>query len=237
MPPSQSSRTPDDARHVHEVLAVVLQVRAGELCLLLWQRREDPFVGAWALPGGALGAAETLETSIRRHLAAKVDVRDLSHLEQLVTVSDPARHPAVRLLATAYLGLVPTDVEPRLPPDTAWHPVSRFPAVAFDHGDLALAGRDRLRGKLSYTNLGFALAPPTFTIAQLRRVYSAALGHDVSASNLRHVLLRRDVLEPTGRTAEPDRSGGRPAACYRFRERAYRVTDPFAALRPPATAR
>ena len=56
---------------------------------------------------GCLGAAETLEDSIRRHLAAKVDVRELSHLEQLETLSDPERHPGERLVATAYLGLVP----------------------------------------------------------------------------------------------------------------------------------
>ena len=31
--------------------------------------------------------------------------------------------------------------------------------MAFDHGRIALAGRERLRAKLSYTNLGFALAP------------------------------------------------------------------------------
>jgi len=46
-----------------------------------------------------------------------------------------------------------------------------------------LAGRDRLRAKLSYTNAGFALAPETFTISQLRQLYAAALGHDVSATN------------------------------------------------------
>ena len=75
----------------HEALAVVLQVRDGRLQVLLWQRAREPFNGAWALPGGLLGATETLEASIRRHLAAKVDVRELAHLEQLETRSDPAR--------------------------------------------------------------------------------------------------------------------------------------------------
>ena len=79
---------------LHEVLAVVLQVRDGELRVLLWERAREPFSGRWALPGGALGADETLERSIRRHLAAKVDVREVAHLEQLATSSDPARHPA-----------------------------------------------------------------------------------------------------------------------------------------------
>jgi 8-oxo-dGTP diphosphatase len=209
-------------------------VRAGRLQVLLWQRARQPFAGAWALPGGELGAGETLEESIRRQLAAKVDVRELAHLEQLGSWSDPARNPAGRELATAFLGLVPADLDPTLPDDTAWHPVDEPPALAFDHGQIVLAGRERLRGKLSYTNAGFALAPPTFTLSELREIYAAALGHDVSATNLKRILLRRDVLEPTGSRREPGRAGGRPAELYRFRSRGLEITDPFATLRPPA---
>src|SRR5919106_3632090 len=216
----------------HEALAVVLQVRDGRLQVLLWQRAREPFNGAWALPGGMLGPSETLEASIRRHLAAKVDVRELAHLEQLETRSDPARHPG-RMIATAYLGLVPTHHDPAVPADTSWHPVNALPELAFDHGGIVLAGRQRLQAKLSYTNIGFALAPPRFTISELRTVYQAALGHDVSATNLQRVLLRREVLEPTGESRAPGRAGGRPAALFRFKSQHLEVTDQFAVLRPP----
>src|SRR5215211_7213571 len=201
------SRGSDQASH--EALAVVLQVRDGTLQVLLWQRAQEPFCGAWALPGGMLGAGETLEASIRRHLAAKVDVRELAHLEQLETRSDPARHPH-RMIATAYLGLVPSHHDPAVPADTTWHPVNALPELAFDHHAVVLAGRERLRAKLSYTNVGFALAPPRFTTSELRAVYRAALGHDVSATNLQRVLLRRGVLEPTGESRAPGQAGGRP---------------------------
>jgi ADP-ribose pyrophosphatase YjhB (NUDIX family) len=219
---------------VHEVLAVVLQVREGELRVLLWERAREPFSGFWALPGGALGPDETLEQSIRRHLAAKVDVREVAHLEQLATLGDPARHPARRQLATAYLGLVPHGLDPEVPDDTAWHPVANLPALAFDHRQIVLAGRERLRAKLSYTNAGFALAPSEFTLSELRALYTAALGHEVSTTNLQRVLLRRGVLEETGERRAPGRSGGRPASVYRFRSRSLEVTDPFAVLRPPS---
>src|SRR5688500_8000268 len=217
----------------NEALAVVLQVREEGLRVLLWERARDPSLGAWALPGGALAADETLEDSIRRHLAAKVDVREVAHLEQLETRSAPDRHPKRRVIATAYLGLVPAGVDPQVPADTAWHEVDGLPQMAFDHGDIALAGRERLRAKLSYTNVGFALAPPAFTIAELRRLYRAALGHDVSATNLQRVLVRRRLLEPIGELRPPGRAGGRPAAVYRFRTPTLEVTDQFAVLRPP----
>jgi len=215
-------------------LAVVLQVRDDALQALLWQRAKEPDAGAWSLPGGYLEPGETLEESIRRHLVAKVDVRELSHLEQLGTWSDPDRDPREWQLATAYLGLVPADVDPTVPEDTTWHAVERLPPMAFDHGAIVLAGRDRLRAKLSYTNLGFALAPPTFTISELRELYAAALGHEVSATNLQRVLVRRELLEDTGERRTPGPHGGRPATVFRFKSSKLAITDQFAVLRPPA---
>jgi ADP-ribose pyrophosphatase YjhB (NUDIX family) len=220
-------------RPTHVTLAVVLQVRGGSLQALLWERARAPFAGAYALPGGYLDTHETLESSIRRHLATKVDVRELSYLEQLATQSDPDRHPREWQLATSYLGLIPSDADPTLPPDTSWHCVERLPPMAFDHGPITLLGRQRLRAKLSYTNLGFALAPETFTISELREIYAAALGHEVSATNLQRILLRRRLLVATGDRREPGPTGGRPAALFRFRSRELEITDQFAVLRPP----
>jgi ADP-ribose pyrophosphatase YjhB (NUDIX family) len=221
----------------HVTLAVVLQVREAKLQVLLWQRARGPDKGRWALPGGYLQPGETLEESIRRHLAEKVDVRELSHLEQLETLGEPDRFPQEWQLATAYLGLVPRDLDPALPHDTVWHAVDELPPVAFDHESIVLVGRERLRAKLSYTNLGFALAPPEFAISELRDVYAAALGHDVSATNLQRVLLRRSVLQPTGRRRAPGPTGGRPGSLFRFTSHELEITDQFAVLRPPGPVR
>jgi 8-oxo-dGTP diphosphatase len=209
-------------------------VREDQLQVLLWERAREPFQGDWSLPGGSLGADETLEESILRHLAAKVDVREVAHLEQLGTWSEPRRHPSHWELATAYLGLVPLGIDPRVPADTRWHAVDALPPTAFDHGAIVLAGRERLRGKLSYSNVGFALAPDTFTLAELRAIYAAALGHDISATNLKRVLLRRGAIETTGERRAHGPAGGRPAEVFRFRTNRLEVTDPFAVLRPPA---
>ncbi|HEY0717542.1 MAG TPA: NUDIX domain-containing protein [Streptosporangiaceae bacterium] len=226
----------DQPRFAHEVLAVVLQVRQGRLQVLLWQRAESPFAGCWALPGGPLAGDERLGTSLSRHLATKVALSGLAHLEQLETRSDPGRDPRGRVLATAYLALVSSDHESEVPPDTAWHPVADLPPAAFDHGSLAESGRGRLRAKLTYTNIGFALAPQTFTIAQLRDIYAASAGHAISATNLQRILTRRGVIEPTREAARPTSAGGRPATLYRFVTRSLVVTNPFAAFRPPAPA-
>ncbi len=227
----------------HEVLAAVLRVRDASLQVLAWRRALAPDAGRWALPGGRLGDDEDVEASVRRQLAEKVDVTGVAHVEQIAVFSDPARVPGARVVATAFLGLVPTDADPAIPDDTAWHPVAAGGAgpgvppaladAAFDHARIVAAARDRLRAKLSYTNLGFALAPQEFTISALRDLYVAALGHPVSATNLHRVLTRRGVLEPSGGTAAPGPAGGRPAALFRFTDRSLRVTDAFAVLKPP----
>lgn len=218
----------------HEVLAAVLQVRAGSLQVLLWERAMEPHAHRWSLPGGRLRLDEDVEHSIRRQLKEKVDVRQLAHVEQLAVFSAPNRVPGPRLVASAFLGLVPSDNDPELPADTRWHQVDHLPLTAFDHEAIVLRARNRLRAKLSYTNIGFALAPPTFTVSALRELYSAALGYKVSATNLQRVLSRRGLLEPTGDTTRPGRTGGRPAALFRFTDRGMQVTDPFAVFRPPA---
>jgi hypothetical protein len=230
--------TTDRPSPTHVTLAVVLQVRESRLCVLLWERAREPFSGAWSLPGGYLEPRRSLEQSIRSQLARKVDVAELSWLEQLETVGEPDRHPIEWQLATAYLGLVPLGLDPALPPDTAWHSVDQLPEpMAFDHHHIVLAGRERLRAKLSYTNIGFALAPESFSMSELTSIYTAALGYAVDATNLRRVLERRGLLEATGARRLPGRGGGRPAAVYRFRSRDLEVTDPFAVLRPPGPVR
>ncbi|MER7243858.1 NUDIX domain-containing protein [Kribbella sp. NPDC000426] len=215
------------------MLSVVMSVRDGRLCVLLWKRAQNPHRGRWALPGGGVEPTQRLREAITRHLATKVDVRDVAHLEQLATHSAIDRDPRARVLATAYLGLVPSDVQPVLPSDTVWHPVDDLPQTAFDHHFFIEAAVSRLRAKLSYTNIGFALAPHEFTIAELRDLFGAALGYELGATNLTRVLTRRHVIAPTPRRSSPGQSGGRPATVYKFAARELTVTDPFAVLRPP----
>jgi 8-oxo-dGTP diphosphatase len=188
----------------HVVVAVAMSVHAGRLATLVRRVEREPH--------------EPLEAALDR----AVDVRSFAHVEQLET-----RVLRDGTLATVYLGLARPDALA----GSDWRRVdARSPA---DERELVTVAQARLRAKLSYTNLGFALAPEVFTISELRDVYRAALGHDVSATNLQRVLLRRGALERVEGRRAPGRTGGRPASLFRFASQRLEVTDEFAALRPP----
>lgn len=221
------------AKFRHEAVAAVMRVRPGEgLTVLAYRRGRSPFKGRWALPSGAVEVDESLDESVLRHLVAKVGVDAVAYLEQLQTRSAPGRDPFDRTIATAYLGLLPWDCDPAIPDHAAWVPVEELPEMAFDHDGLARVAVERLRAKLSYTNVGYALAPDEFTVAQLRDAYAAVLGHDVSATNLQRILQRRGQLVATGERAPSGVEGGRPARLYRFTQRELAVTDPFVVFKP-----
>ena len=213
------------------VNAAVLRVGApARLETLLW-RRDD---GSWSLPGGFVREGETLDAAVRRHLVEKVGVAEIGHVEQLDTTSSADSHPELWLLDVAHLALLPRGAEPELPPDTRWHPVAALPPIAFGHEDAVHRAHERLRGKLSYSNVAHALAPARFTIRDLAEVYEAVLGYAVDATHLRRVLERDALIAPTGGRRS---TGGRPAEEFAFCDDELVVSRPLAAFRAPRGAR
>jgi len=216
----------------HSAEAVVLRAGADGLQTLLWTRQQEPFAGRWALPGGYLAPGESLEASARRHLSEKVGVREVGYLEQLETRSEPTRDPRGWTVTTAYLALVDAGQPIGAPADAAWWAATDPPPLAFDHTELVALAVARLRAKLTYSNIARGLVPDVFAIADLRRVYAAVLGYDVSPSNLQRVLERGGLLEPTGERRPSGRNGGRPAELFRFGHPGLAISRPLAAFRP-----
>jgi 8-oxo-dGTP diphosphatase len=215
------------------VNAVVLRVGRGVLETLLWRRTRDPAPGRWSLPGGFVRDGESLDEAVRRHLLEKVGVAQVGHVEQLDTTSSAETHPDLWLLDVAHLVLIPQGSEPDLPPDTEWHPVDALPPIAFGHAGAVHRAHERLRGKLSYSNVAHALAPARFTLRELAGIYEAVLGYAVDATHLRRVLERDHLIGPTG---ERRSTGGRPAEEFAFCDPELVVSRPLAAFRAPRGA-
>ena len=215
------------------VNAVVLRV-SDRLETLLWRRSRAPAADLWSLPGGFVGEGESLEAAMRRHLLAKVGVSAVGHLEQLDSTASADTHPDLWLLDVAHLALVPPGGDGELPPDTEWHPVEALPSIAFGHAAAVARAHERLKGKLSYSNAAFALAPEAFTLRELAGIYEAVLGYSVDATNLRRVLERDGLIAPTGGRRS---SGGRPAEEFAFTYQRLVISRPLAAFRAPGARR
>ncbi|GED98233.1 NUDIX hydrolase [Gordonia crocea] len=215
-----------------EVRAAALRVGSGDpgaaphLQVLLVPTADDE---VWALPGGPItGDAELADTALTG-LRDRAGVTEVAHIEQLEVFSAPHRVPGPRTVASTYLALVRPQTRAHR---ARWHDVNAAPPLVADHAAIVAAARHRLAGKLSYTNIAFALAPDEFPMSELSEIYGAALGYPVDTTNLLRILSRRAVITATGGVRRT-RGGGRPPALYRFTESSLRVTDEFATLRPP----
>ncbi|MFJ5991059.1 NUDIX domain-containing protein [Lentzea sp. NPDC092896] len=195
---------------------VVLTVRGDALCALLVRRGEAPYRGRWALPGGFVLPAESVDAAAGRELAEETGVSGL-HLEQLGTYGEPLRDPRMRVVSVAYLALAPDLPVPVAGTDAAaasWVPVSEVSSLAFDHERILGDGVERARAKLEYTALGTAFCGEEFTVAELRRVYEIVWGVSLDPRNFHRKVTGVDgLLTPTGESTSRD--GGRPAALFR----------------------
>jgi 8-oxo-dGTP diphosphatase len=204
----------------------VFTIRNGRLCLLLVRRADDPYAGAWALPGGFVKPIEGIDEAASRELLeeTKVDVFS-GHLEQLATYGEPGRDPRMRVVSVAYLAFAPDLPEPVAGSDAAdarWWAVDDVldddagVNLAFDHERIIRDGHERVRAKLEYTTLAAQFVAEPFTLGDLHSVYTAVWGVPVRLTNFRRkVLGTQDFVIPIDGHSAPGPSGGAPATLYR----------------------
>jgi 8-oxo-dGTP diphosphatase len=107
--------------------------------VLLIRRKNDPFAGMWALPGGFIDMEEPLEAAAYRELYEETGVK-VERLEQLHTFGAPGRDPRGRTVSVVYVGMADAArLQPRAADDAvevSWQPLQRLPALAFDHAKI-----------------------------------------------------------------------------------------------------
>lgn len=196
----------------------LLTVRERALQVLLVRRKEWPFAGCWAVPGGFVRPAETLEDAARRELDEETGVSEVL-LEQLRVFSEPDRDPRTWVITVAFTALVASDaLTLSAGTDAAearWFAINALPSpLAFDHAailDYAVASlRLRLQADL---NLAAALVPKRFTLTKLQEVCETISGDSLDKRNFRKWVLSTGLVAPTD---EAMRGAHRPALLYEF---------------------
>jgi 8-oxo-dGTP diphosphatase len=102
-----SQYDPSQFEHPSVTVDILLfTIKDRKLQLLLIKRKEHPFIGKWALPGGFLRMEESADEAAARRIREETGVENI-HLEQLYTFSSVNRDPRTRVLSIAYLATVP----------------------------------------------------------------------------------------------------------------------------------
>ena len=106
--------------------------------VLLIQRGNEPFKGAWAFPGGFMNMDETTEQCAIRELEEETGLV-VTELHQIGAYSKVDRDPRGRTVTVAYLAIVDAPIAVTGQDDAAkaqWFPIDALPPLAFDHEDI-----------------------------------------------------------------------------------------------------
>jgi len=116
----------------------IVITREAEPNVLLIQRGNPPFKGAWAFPGGFMNIDETTKQCAIRELEEETGMI-VSELKQIGAYSKVDRDPRGRTITIAYLAIIDAPLEVKGQDDAAnaqWFPLSALPQLAFDHAEI-----------------------------------------------------------------------------------------------------
>jgi 8-oxo-dGTP diphosphatase len=192
----------------------------GRLHILMVERGEFPQKARWSLPGGFINQKldKDLHATALRKLREKTGVKT-PHLEQVVTIGNADRDPRGWSVTSLYMALIPyapTAGFIETVVDARWWPVELAlkQTLAFDHAELILQARERLRAKAGYTALPMYILNAPFTLTQLQQTYEELLGTTLEKKSFRRKFPVDELLEEVGEGL-PESGRGRIAALYR----------------------
>ncbi|MGI6706011.1 MAG: NUDIX domain-containing protein [Clostridia bacterium] len=116
--------------------------------LLLVKRKNHPFQGKWALPGGFINMDENLEDTAYRELMEETGLdgrKEKIPLKQLGAYGDVGRDPRGRTITVVYVAILEkVDLIVKAADDATdarWFPVDKLPPLAFDHDRILEDGK------------------------------------------------------------------------------------------------
>lgn len=127
--------------------AVIFAEEKGALYLLLIKRKNEPYQGQWALPGGFLEEDELLKTGCLRELKEETGLK-LDDLKRVGIYDAIQRDPRGRTLSVAFTAKLPQR-EPIKGSDDAveakWVLLKDLEKIAFDHEKIIEEALEKLQ--------------------------------------------------------------------------------------------
>lgn len=79
-----------------------------ELKIMMVKRKDHPYIGRWAIPGGFVHINEDVYVSAQRELKEETNI-DNVYMEQLYTWGEVNRDPRMRVISVSYMALINSD--------------------------------------------------------------------------------------------------------------------------------
>jgi 8-oxo-dGTP diphosphatase len=186
-----------------------------ELKVLLIKSDLENFSDQWSLLGDLVGPDENLDNASYRVLKDRTGLDDV-YLEQVYTFGEVKRHPAGRVITTAYYSLINIkDHQLKLSHNELhWHPVNEISTMAFDHKTILDTCLERLQSKIEEHPIVFNLLPEKFSLRELQNLYEAILGTKMDRRNFRKKFFLMDWLVDMNELEQD--VPHRPGKLYRF---------------------
>jgi 8-oxo-dGTP diphosphatase len=198
----------------------VFTLRDGQLLVrLITVKRPPHFPNNPGLPGGLIDPQETADDASVRHVERKAGISQAKiYVEQLATFSKVDRDPRGRVVAVAYIGLVPweklSEKEREDSEETYWAPITKAKHLAYDHDEVLKTALARLTSRARYTTVIQKIMAKEFTLTELEQAYESVVGKNLDKRNFRKKILKLGILKELPHKRE----GGpfRPAQLYTF---------------------
>ncbi|RWX00369.1 NUDIX domain-containing protein [Flavobacterium cerinum] len=125
--------------------AVIFKKTDSAYDILFIKRKNDPYKGKWALPGGFVDENEDLFDAANRELLEETGVK-VTRLEQLAAFGKPGRDPRQHIVSIAYTGFAEENTNAVAADDAdeaKWFSIKKLPELAFDHADIVKSALDK----------------------------------------------------------------------------------------------
>ena len=123
---------------------IVFQKQDNHLKVLLVKRKNHPYIGKWAFPGGFLNIDENIKDAAYRELKEETSVEAHQvELHQLHTYGSVHRDPRMRVISIAYIAVVHQDISVKAmddAEDAAWFDITMTQQqLSLKHDDMNLS--------------------------------------------------------------------------------------------------
>lgn len=213
-----------EIKHYVSVDCVIFGFQQGSLNLLLLKRKMEPAKGQWSLMGGFVRSDESVDDAAKRVLAELTGLENV-YMEQVHTfgaVGPGSRRTVISVVYYALINIDEYDREAVHQHNAYWVNIDEVPPLIFDHEEMVVLARERMKQKAAREPIGFNLLPKLFTLTRLQNLYEAIYGEAIDKRNFRKRVADMDYIEKTDKIDKE--SSKRGASLYKFNANAYNRT-------------